>query len=75
MKKLRDKETGCPWDQVQNFESIARYTIEEAYVEMLVNFPPMNHSHPKTKLIKLTALTQNHENISNPNNNMGIRRI
>ena len=31
MKKLRDKETGCPWDQVQNFESIARYTIEEAY--------------------------------------------
>ena len=31
MKKLRDKETGCPWDKVQNFESIARYTIEEAY--------------------------------------------
>ena len=31
MKQLRDKETGCPWDKVQNFESIARYTIEEAY--------------------------------------------
>jgi len=31
MKKLRDKETGCPWDQAQNFESIARYAIEEAY--------------------------------------------
>lgn len=31
MKKLRDKETGCPWDQVQSFESIASYTIEEAY--------------------------------------------
>ena len=31
MKKLRDKEAGCPWDQVQSFESIASYTIEEAY--------------------------------------------
>ena len=31
MTKLRDKETGCPWDQAQNFESIARYAIEEAY--------------------------------------------
>lgn len=31
MKKLRDPETGCPWDQVQDFESIAPYTIEEAY--------------------------------------------
>ena len=28
---LRDPETGCPWDQVQTFETIAPYTIEEAY--------------------------------------------
>jgi len=31
MAKLRDPETGCPWDIKQNFESIAPYTIEEAY--------------------------------------------
>ncbi len=31
MIALRDPKTGCPWDQVQTFESIAPYTIEEAY--------------------------------------------
>ena len=31
MARLRDKETGCPWDVEQNFASIAPCTIEEAY--------------------------------------------
>ncbi|MEE9421803.1 MAG: MazG family protein, partial [Gammaproteobacteria bacterium] len=31
MRRLRDPDTGCPWDQEQNFESIAPYTLEEAY--------------------------------------------
>jgi nucleoside triphosphate diphosphatase len=31
MAALRDPTTGCPWDQVQDFDSIAPYTIEEAY--------------------------------------------
>lgn len=31
MAALRDPETGCPWDVKQNFETIAPYTIEEAY--------------------------------------------
>ncbi len=31
MEKLRDPETGCEWDNVQTFETIAPYTIEEAY--------------------------------------------
>jgi MazG family protein len=31
MARLRDPETGCPWDVKQDFESIAPYTIEEAY--------------------------------------------
>ncbi|MAP94480.1 MAG: nucleoside triphosphate pyrophosphohydrolase [Ponticaulis sp.] len=31
MKRLRTPETGCPWDLEQTFESIAPYTIEEAY--------------------------------------------
>jgi ATP diphosphatase len=31
MARLRDRETGCPWDVEQDFASIAPYTIEEAY--------------------------------------------
>jgi MazG family protein len=31
MKALRTPGTGCPWDLEQNFETIAPYTIEEAY--------------------------------------------
>ena len=31
MSDLRDPETGCPWDIEQDFNSIASYTIEEAY--------------------------------------------
>ncbi len=31
MARLRDRETGCPWDIEQDFDTIAPYTIEEAY--------------------------------------------
>jgi MazG family protein len=31
MAALRDPQTGCPWDRAQTFETIAPYTIEEAY--------------------------------------------
>ena len=31
MARLRDPESGCPWDIVQTYETIAPYTIEEAY--------------------------------------------
>lgn len=31
MARLRDPETGCPWDQEQTFATIAPYTVEEAY--------------------------------------------
>jgi ATP diphosphatase len=31
MRALRTPGTGCPWDQAQSFETIAPYTIEEAY--------------------------------------------
>lgn len=31
MRRLRDPDTGCPWDIQQDFNSIAPYTIEEAY--------------------------------------------
>lgn len=31
MRRLRDPQTGCPWDVEQDFASIAPYTVEEAY--------------------------------------------
>jgi len=31
MKRLRDPETGCPWDLKQDYDSIVPYTIEEVY--------------------------------------------
>jgi ATP diphosphatase len=31
MAALRAPKTGCPWDLVQNFSTIAPYTLEEAY--------------------------------------------
>ena len=31
MAKLRDPVGGCPWDRAQTFQSIAPYTLEEAY--------------------------------------------
>jgi MazG family protein len=31
MTRLRDPETGCPWDRQQDFSTLAPYTLEEAY--------------------------------------------
>ena len=31
MARLRDRADGCPWDVEQTFETIAPYTVEEAY--------------------------------------------
>lgn len=31
MRRLRDPESGCPWDIEQDFSTVAPYTIEEAY--------------------------------------------
>jgi nucleoside triphosphate diphosphatase len=31
MRRLRDPAAGCEWDRAQTFETIAPYTIEEAY--------------------------------------------
>ena len=31
VKRLRDKDHGCPWDIQQTYATIAPFTIEEAY--------------------------------------------
>ena len=30
MRRLRDPESGCPWDRAQDYRSLAPYTLEEA---------------------------------------------
>jgi ATP diphosphatase len=42
MARLRDRESGCPWDIEQDFGTIAPYTVEEAYevAEAIVNNDP-----------------------------------
>ncbi len=49
IKTLRDKENGCPWDKKQNFETIAPYTIEEAY-EVLDAITSKDHKALKAEL-------------------------
>jgi MazG family protein len=45
MRALRDPEHGCPWDRAQTFESLCRYTIEEAYevVDAVVHGGTQDH--------------------------------
>lgn len=31
MRRLRDPHEGCPWDLEQTYQSLAKYTVEEAY--------------------------------------------
>ncbi len=31
MRRLRDPQSGCPWDREQNYRSLVPYTLEEAY--------------------------------------------
>lgn len=44
MRRLRDPETGCPWDVKQDFKSLARYTLEEAY-EVVEAIENEDHGH------------------------------
>ena len=36
MAQLRNKETGCPWDLKQTWQSLLPYTLEEVYEPYLV---------------------------------------
>ena len=49
MERLRDKETGCEWDKEQTFNSIAPFTIEEAY-EVADAIARDNHNDLKLEL-------------------------
>jgi len=49
MRELRDPQSGCPWDIEQTFETIAPYTIEEAY-EVAAAIEDLDWSSLKTEL-------------------------
>lgn len=49
MERLRDPDTGCPWDLKQTFESIAPYTLEEC-AELIDALEQQDYSHVKEEL-------------------------
>lgn len=49
MSRLRDPETGCPWDIKQTFSSIVPHTIEEAY-EVAEAIEKQDYPHLKEEL-------------------------
>jgi ATP diphosphatase len=49
MARLRDPQTGCPWDIKQNYASIAPSTLEEAY-EVVEAIEHQDYAHLKEEL-------------------------
>ena len=49
MKRLRDSETGCPWDLKQSFASIVPFTLEEVY-EVVDTIEREDYAHLKEEL-------------------------
>lgn len=49
MKRLRDPDTGCPWDIKQSYSSITNSTIEEAY-EVVDTIENGDYNHLKEEL-------------------------
>lgn len=49
MARLRDPQTGCPWDIKQTFDSILPYTLEEAY-EVADAIEKQDYPHLKEEL-------------------------
>src|SRR5687768_16574721 len=49
MRRLRDPETGCPWDLKQSYQSIAPSTLEEAY-EVVDAIEREDYPHLKEEL-------------------------
>lgn len=44
MSRLRNPDTGCPWDCEQDFQSLVKYTLEEAY-EVADTIERCDYSH------------------------------
>lgn len=49
MRRLRDPDTGCPWDLQQNFAMIAPFTLEETY-EVIDTIERQDYAHLSEEL-------------------------
>ena len=49
MERLRDPQTGCPWDRKQNYQTIVPYTLEEVY-EVVDTIERGDYGHLKEEL-------------------------
>ena len=49
MARLREPETGCPWDLAQTFETIAPCTLEECY-ELVSAIEAEDYGHVREEL-------------------------
>jgi len=49
MERLRDPQTGCPWDLAQSFETIVPSTLEECY-ELAAAIEARDYAHVKDEL-------------------------
>ena len=67
MRALRDPQSGCPWDIVQTFKSIAPYTVEEAY-EVADAIERENWDDLKTELGDLLLQTVYHTQMAEEEN-------
>lgn len=63
MALLRDEDRGCPWDKEQTFETIAPYTIEEAY-EIREAIENKDYSELKSELGDLLLHAAYHSQIA-----------
>ena len=73
-EKLRDPVTGCPWDRVQNFKSIADCTIEEAY-EVVDAIEREDFSDLKSELGDLLFLIIFHAGMAEEKKKFNFKKI
>lgn len=74
MRRLRNPEGGCPWDLKQDHQSIAKYTIEEAYevVDAIENGGP---DELKDELGDLLLQVVFHAQMASEKNNFSIHDV
>ncbi|HXK49030.1 MAG TPA: nucleoside triphosphate pyrophosphohydrolase [Clostridiales bacterium] len=74
MKKLRDRDSGCPWDLKQTPESLKKYILEEAY-EVLEAIDENNKEELKKELGDLLLQIIFQSQIADENGDFNIEDV
>ena len=72
--RLRDPDTGCPWDQRQDFDSIAAYTLEETY-ELIDAINRRDYDELRNELGDLLLQVVFHAQIAAENNQFSLEDV